>query len=113
LVTIGTAAGDDALATLVFDEVDSGIGGIAATAVGDALASVAKSHQVLVVTHLAQVAAVADAQIAVTKSVVADETVAGAEVIEGERRVTEVARMLSGDAGGAAAHRHARELLHP
>ena len=67
----------------------------------------------LVVTHLAQVAAVADAQIAVSKSVVDGETVARAESIDGERRVTEVARMLSGDAGGAAAHRHARELLHP
>ena len=114
LVTIGgQSGGAGEHSTLVFDEVDAGIGGIAATAVGDALAAVATSHQVLVVTHLAQVAAAAAAQIAVTKSVVGGETVARAEVIEGEHRVTEVARMLSGEAGGAAAHRHARELLHP
>jgi DNA repair protein RecN (Recombination protein N) len=119
LVTIGNeevravARAEVPPSTLVFDEVDAGIGGIAATAVGDSLAAVGRSHQVLVVTHLAQVAAVADAQIAVSKSVVDGETVARAESIGGERRVTEVARMLSGDAGGAAAHRHARELLHP
>jgi DNA repair protein RecN (Recombination protein N) len=115
LVTIGNEeAGTEAPpSTLVFDEVDAGIGGIAATAVGEALAAVGQSHQVLVVTHLAQVAAVADAQIAVSKSVVDGEAIARADLIDGERRVTEVARMLSGDAGGDAAQRHARELLHP
>jgi DNA repair protein RecN (Recombination protein N) len=114
LVTIGNEPADSQAGptTLVFDEVDAGIGGIAATAVGDALAAVGRSHQVLVVTHLAQVAAAADAQIAVIKSVVDGETVARAESIDGERRISEVARMLSGEAGGTAAHRHARELLH-
>ena len=68
----------------------------------------------LVVTHLAQVAAVADAQIAVTKAVVDGETTARAEPVGGDRRVAEVARMLSGDAGGAAAsaERHAMRFLH-
>jgi DNA repair protein RecN (Recombination protein N) len=114
LVTIGNESHHAAApTTLVFDEVDAGIGGKAATAVGDALAVVGVSHQVLVVTHLAQVAAVANAQIAVSKTVRRGETVAHAESVDGERRVSEVARMLSGDAGGTAAHRHARELLHP
>ena len=114
LITIGNETERSvAPTTLVFDEVDAGIGGIAATAVGEALATVGVSHQVLVVTHLAQVAAVANAQIAVSKTVVSGATVARAELIDGERRVAEVARMLSGDAGRAAAHRHARELLHP
>jgi DNA repair protein RecN (Recombination protein N) len=98
--------------TLIFDEVDAGIGGAAATAVGEALVGVAAAHQVIVVTHLAQVAAFASAQIAVTKDVVGGATTANAERVDGDRRVAEVARMLSGDLGGRAAERHARELLH-
>jgi DNA repair protein RecN (Recombination protein N) len=97
--------------TLIFDEVDAGIGGTAATAVGRALAGVAGAHQVIVVTHLAQVAAFADAQIAVTKTVRREQTTVTAEPVEGEQRVAEVARMLSGDVGGRAAERHARQLL--
>jgi DNA repair protein RecN (Recombination protein N) len=97
--------------TLVFDEVDAGIGGIAATAVGRALAAVGSSHQVLVVTHLPQVAAAATTQISVTKSVAGAETTAVADVISGNARVNEIARMLSGEVGGDAAQRHARELL--
>ena len=62
-------ADDDTPRTLVFDEVDAGIGGTAATAVGHALAEVGRRHQVLVVTHLAQVAAQATTQVAVVKSV--------------------------------------------
>jgi DNA repair protein RecN (Recombination protein N) len=98
--------------TLIFDEVDAGIGGAAATAVGEALAGVAAAHQVIVVTHLAQVAAFADDQIAVAKGVVDGASTATAERVDGDRRVAEVARMLSGDLGGRAAERHARELLH-
>ena len=65
----------------------------------------------LVVTHLAQVAALADTQITVTKAVVDGAAIASAERVDGDRRVAEVARMLSGDAGGAAAEQHAAELL--
>jgi DNA repair protein RecN (Recombination protein N) len=97
--------------TLVFDEVDAGIGGAAATAVGAALAEVGRRHQVLVVTHLAQVAAQATTQIAVVKSVAGGVTTATAAAVEGEARVAELARMLSGEEGGEAAHRHAGELL--
>ena len=105
-----TAPGETAR-TLVFDEVDAGIGGTAATAVGAALAEVGRTHQVLVVTHLAQVAAQATAQVAVTKHTDGTTTTATAAVVTGDQRVAELARMLSGEEGGAAARRHAMELL--
>jgi DNA repair protein RecN (Recombination protein N) len=111
LVMIGHEGGSGARSTLIFDEVDAGIGGTAATAVGAALAAVAESHQVLVVTHLAQIAAVARNQIVVAKDVDGTETTASAEPVQGDRRVAEVARMLSGSVGGRAAEQHARELL--
>jgi DNA repair protein RecN (Recombination protein N) len=97
--------------SLVFDEVDAGIGGSAATAVGQALAEVAARHQVLVVTHLAQVAAEANTHVAVSKHVAGTVTSATADVVDGDERVSEVARMLSGTTGGEAARRHAVELL--
>ena len=101
----------DAPATLVFDEVDAGIGGEAATAVGRALAELAARHQVLVVTHLPQVAAFADTQIAVHKSERDGRTIAEAEIVTGPARVAELSRMLSGMAESRAARRHAEELL--
>jgi DNA repair protein RecN (Recombination protein N) len=97
--------------TMVFDEVDAGVGGQAATAVGAALAEVARGHQVLAVTHLAQVAAFASRQIGVTKEVVGRRTVARVCELDGEERVEELARMLSGSPGSETARRHARELL--
>ena len=97
--------------TLVFDEVDAGIGGEAAVAVGRALAEVAQHDQVLVVTHLAQVAAFADEQIAITKDEVNGRTVAQARVLEPADRVIELSRMLSGRPDSPTAHRHAEELL--
>jgi DNA repair protein RecN (Recombination protein N) len=98
--------------TLVFDEVDAGIGGAAASAVGEALARLAdEGHQVLVVTHLAQVAAQADTHVVVGKTVTGEATVATAAAVEGEQRVAEVARMLSGEQAEVAARRHAEELL--
>ena len=96
---------------LVFDEVDAGIGGAAAVAVGRALASLGGAHQVLVVTHLAQVASWADAHVVVDKQVEGDTTVTTITVVDGEERVTELARMLSGTPDSSAARQHARELL--
>ena len=100
---------------LVFDEVDAGIGGTAATALAEALRRLGESHQVLVVTHLAQVAAVATTHVRVDKNVVAragaEITVTTADIVSGRDRVEEVARMLSGDASSPAARRHAEELL--
>jgi len=97
--------------TLVFDEVDAGIGGSAAVAVGRSLAALGERHQVLVVTHLAQVAALADTHVVVSKRVESGATLASAVVVAGEDRVDEVARMLSGDQAGESARRHAADLL--
>jgi DNA repair protein RecN (Recombination protein N) len=97
--------------TMVFDEVDAGVGGAAALALGEALHEVARRRQVLVVTHLAQVAAQADAHISVVKRASRGRTVTGATTVRDEDRVTELSRMLSGHPGSDAARAHARELL--
>lgn len=97
--------------TLIFDEVDAGIGGEAAQVVGQALASVASGSQVLVVTHLAQVAACADAHIAVKKADVEGRTIATASVIDLDERVIELSRMFSGQPDSNTARDHAKELL--
>ncbi len=97
--------------TLVFDEVDAGIGGTAAVSVAAALADLGQRHQVLVVTHLAQVAAAARTQVSVTKTVRARQTFAQATAIQGDDRIAEIARMLSGGVAQASAIEHARDLL--
>jgi DNA repair protein RecN (Recombination protein N) len=97
--------------TLVFDEVDAGIGGQAALSVGRALSELATRHQVLVVTHLAQVAAFAGVQIAVTKDESSGRTLTRARPVSGGERLTELSRMLSGQPTSVAARRHAEELL--
>ena len=96
---------------LVFDEVDAGIGGAAALAVGRSLAALGADHQVLVVTHLPQVAAFADAQVAVTKADDGSVTTSQVEVLGEAARVVELSRMLSGSPDSEAAHGHAAELL--
>ncbi len=101
----------DAPPTLLFDEVDAGVGGAAALAVGRALAAVAAEHQVLVVTHLAQVAAFADQQVGVTKREVGGRTETSARLLDDEERFEELSRMLSGLATSDSAQAHARELL--
>jgi DNA repair protein RecN (Recombination protein N) len=98
-------------ATLVFDEVDAGIGGTAATAVGRALARVGDDHQVLVVTHLPQVAAWADAQVSIVKHDDGVTTRTDASVLETEHRVVELTRMLAGRPDSETGRDHARELL--
>lgn len=97
--------------TLVFDEVDAGVGGEAALAVGRSLAALAAQSQVLVVTHLPQVAAFADHQIAVRKSETDGRSVASAGEVDGGDRVVELSRMLSGSPGSDTARDHAEELL--
>jgi DNA repair protein RecN (Recombination protein N) len=97
--------------TLVFDEIDAGIGGAAANSVAAALARLARRHQVLVVTHLAQVAALADTQVVVSKQVEGGRTLASARVVTADERVEEVSRMLAGDTSSAVARRHAEELI--
>jgi DNA repair protein RecN (Recombination protein N) len=97
--------------TLVFDEVDAGIGGSAALAVGRSLAKLADRHQVLVVTHLPQVAAYADAQVRVAKESDDDATVSRAALLGDDDRVVELSRMLSGQPDSDAARTHAADLL--
>jgi DNA repair protein RecN (Recombination protein N) len=100
----------DAIATLVFDEVDQGIGGEVGAQVGGALAEVAERHQVLVITHLPQIAARADRHLVVSKEARGGIATSDVQVIHGEDRVGEIARML-GDGEGEAARRHAQALL--
>jgi DNA repair protein RecN (Recombination protein N) len=102
--------GADVVPVLVFDEVDAGIGGSTAVAVGRQLAALATRHQVLVVTHLAQVAAFADHHLVVEKAESAGRAVTRVSEVSGDARVAEIARMLSGS-DSATGLAHARELL--
>ena len=100
----------DCVETLVFDEVDAGIGGSTAHAVGMRLAELARTHQVIVVTHLAQVAAYASRHLVVRKDLDGESATTSALEVDGEARVAEIARMLAGN-GTDASLAHARELL--
>lgn len=106
----GVLGGADDVEILVFDEVDAGIGGATAHAVGRRLAELAREHQVIVVTHLAQVAAYADRQLVVEKNTAQGGAATRVYPVEGEERVAEISRMLSGD-DTAVSLEHARELL--
>jgi DNA repair protein RecN (Recombination protein N) len=103
-------AGHDDVPTLIFDEVDTGIGGEVGTQVGEALTQVAAKRQVLVVTHLPQIAACADRHLVVSKAAKSGVATSDVQTIHGEDRVTELARML-GDADAATARKHAESLL--
>ena len=104
-------AGIDDLPTLVFDEIDSGIGGVVAARVADRLDEVARGRQVLVVTHLARIAARASNHLMVEKGPAGGATVAVLRRLDGEERVREIARMLGGDPDSESSLDHARELL--
>jgi DNA repair protein RecN (Recombination protein N) len=106
-------AGTDPVPTMVFDEVDAGVGGRAAVEVGRRLAALARDHQVLVVTHLAQVAAFADRHLVVDKPADAPAdrvTSSDVRLVTGDARLGELARMLAGS-DTETARRHAAELL--
>jgi DNA repair protein RecN (Recombination protein N) len=105
-------AGTDSVPTFVFDEVDAGIGGAAAIEVGRRLAQLARSAQVIVVTHLPQVAAFADRHLQVVKNDDGRVTESGVVALDGETRVRELSRMLAGLADSPTAAAHAQELLH-
>jgi DNA repair protein RecN (Recombination protein N) len=107
-VVLGTA---DPVPTFVFDEVDAGVGGRAALGIGRRLARLARTSQVLVVTHLAQVAAYADRHLTVVKSRDGEVTVSGVTTLDQAGRVRELARMLGGMEDSDTARAHARELL--
>jgi DNA repair protein RecN (Recombination protein N) len=104
-------AGADETPVLVFDEVDAGIGGRHGTALGERLRDLARYHQVLCVTHLAQVAAFADVHVHIGKRVVEGRTVADATVLEADTRAAELAAMLAGEGAGDEALAAADALL--
>lgn len=104
-------AGADPVPTFVFDEVDAGVGGKAAVEIGRRLARLARTSQVLVVTHLPQVAAYADRHLVVTKADDGAVTVSGVERLDDEGRLRELARMLAGLEQSDTALAHADELL--
>ena len=97
--------------TMIFDEVDAGIGGAAAIEVGKRLKALAKNHQIVVVTHLPQVAAFADKHLKVEKSASGNITTSSVIELNSGARVTEIARMMAGIQDSASALEHARELL--
>ncbi len=104
-------AGSDPVPTYLFDEVDAGVGGKAAVEVGRRLARLARGAQVVVVTHLPQVAAFADRQLLVEKTSDGAVTRSGVTVLDGEARVRELSRMLAGQEDSETARAHAQELL--
>jgi len=104
-------AGVDQVPTLVFDEIDAGIGGQVAHQVAARLAAVSAGRQVFAVTHLPQIAAVADVHLHVVKDDADGRAAARVRRLQGDERVAEMARMLGGDPNSAASRRHAEELL--
>jgi DNA repair protein RecN (Recombination protein N) len=105
---LGPAAG---AATMVFDEIDAGIGGNTARVVGERLRALGTEHQVLCITHLPQVASLADVHFRLEKDVAGDAAVATVERLDGEGVVEEIRRMLGGERSDEAATQHARELI--
>jgi DNA repair protein RecN (Recombination protein N) len=107
----GVLAASDRMSTLIFDEVDVGIGGEVALSVGERLARLAGSKQVLCVTHLATIAARADNHLRIDKTTSGGRTVTRVERVAGASRREEIARMLAGDRTGELSLQHAQELL--
>jgi DNA repair protein RecN (Recombination protein N) len=105
---LGPAAG---AATMVFDEIDAGIGGNTARVVGERLRALGSEHQVLCITHLPQVASLADVHFRLEKGMAGDAAVATVERLDGEGVVEEIRRMLGGESSDEAATKHARELI--
>jgi DNA repair protein RecN (Recombination protein N) len=101
----------DRVPTLIFDEVDAGIGGAVGLQVGDAMRGLAGTHQVFAITHLPQIAARAHHHVLVAKAAKGGITTTDVAVLEGDTRVREISRMLGGDAESDVGRAHARELL--
>jgi DNA repair protein RecN (Recombination protein N) len=108
LTGLGEGAG---AGTLIFDEIDAGIGGTTARTVGERLRALGEGRQVLCITHLAQVASLAATHFRLEKDVGGERAIATVQRLAGEGVVEEIRRMLGGEDSGGAADRHARELL--
>ena len=109
--TSQAAAGTEAAATLIFDEIDAGVGGAVAETVGRLMKQLGRDRQVLAVTHLPQVAACADHHFVVSKRTVDGTTASAVEPVAGEARVAEVARMLGGERLSGTSRAHAQEMI--
>ena len=102
---------NDPVQTLVFDEIDTGIGGEIAVAVGSHMKNLSKNRQIFCITHLASIAVYADNQIKIEKGVVNGKTASNVHPVLGEDRVMEIARMLSGDSASNESLDHARAMI--
>ena len=111
MLALMTVAGLGASRTLVFDEVDAGVGGQTARAVGERLRTLAEERQVLCITHLPQIAALASTHFRIEKSASQTTALTTVEALEGEGVVEELVRMLGAETTDRGARRHARELL--
>ena len=111
MLALMSVAADGGPQTLVFDEVDAGIGGVTARAVGERLRALAEGRQVLCITHLPQIASLADRHFRIVKDTAADTARTTVTALERKQVVGEIVRMLGADEGDTAATRHARELL--
>lgn len=101
----------DRISTLIFDEIDMGISGQAARKVGERMKWISRNHQVICVTHLAQIAAIADTNILISKNSQGDHTVTSAVCLDEQAKVLEIARLLDGDATSELTRRHAQEMI--
>ncbi len=111
MLALMTVAGGGESRTLVFDEVDAGVGGQTARAVGERLRALGEAHQVLCITHLPQVAAQAGAHFRIEKTIGRDPAITTVDALEGDAVVEELCRMLGAESSDTAARKHARELL--
>ncbi len=111
MLALMTAAGEGGTTTLVFDEVDAGVGGQTARAVAERLRSLAGTRQVLCITHLPQIAALAERHFRIAKSSDEDLARTSVEPIADDGVVEELCRMLGAESSDAGARRHAEELL--
>jgi DNA repair protein RecN (Recombination protein N) len=111
MLALMTVAGTGESRTLVFDEVDAGVGGQNARAVGERLRALGDTRQVLCITHLPQIAALAGAHFRIEKSAETDTVLTTVEALQGDGVVAELCRMLGAEASDTAARRHAKELL--
>ena len=105
------AAKSDNIDTMVFDEIDTGISGRIAEVVAEKLYSISKDRQVLAVTHLPQLGAMADCHFGISKSVVGNKTVTNVRLLDSNERTVELARLIGGSEGSKFAALHAEEML--
>ena len=111
MLALMTIVGATSTPTLAFDEVDAGVGGQTARAVGERLRRLAVGRQVLCITHLPQVAALGESHFRVEKQAAGQVAVASVEALDGDEIVEELCRMLGAEASDSGARRHAQELL--